>query len=553
MKSIQAGNLACGVALAFMLAGCDFVRGYAEGHSQQMMVLEQRSPDSPALAIARFVFDDFGSLNTDTLATNALPWKVATTALVTARHNGPARPQDVRDVLTRFGFIYPDAVENWPWAEQPQFARPLGLVAGTIERNFPRVRIDAVNTGCAACHAGVTYTAQGLPTQRAWIGLPNTSLNVDGFVDAVYEALKQASADRERLLDALVQLYPETSQAELQTIRRFMWPRITDRLAELQANGDRALPFRNGGPGVTNGVAALKLRLGVSDPSEADLTYAGTTSIPDLGGRILRTSLLYDGVYAHRQRPRFELRNASSTESPGGMATIVGFFTVPTMGMRPERSLDALPRVAQAMQFVAHYRAPEFPGVIDASLLPKGRSVYEAHCAECHGAYSANNQRPELLVYPNRLVPQQQMRTDATRWQAITPELVAAIDQTAFAKHIDAQNTGGYVAPLLSGLWATAPYLHNGSVPTLWHLMHPQERPQRFQVGGHALDFNAVGIAGKLGEDGAWKYPDDYQPWSTPMLFDATQKGRSNRGHEAEFLALSEAEKSALLEFLKLF
>jgi hypothetical protein len=66
------------------------------------------------------------------------------------------------------------------------------------------------------------------------------------------------------------------------------------------------------------------------------------------------------------------------------------------------------------------------------------------------------------------------------------------------SRHVIAANIGGYVAPILNGVWATAPYLHNGSVPTLWHLMHPESRPCRFEVGGHKLDSTKVGIAGKV-------------------------------------------------------
>jgi len=107
------------------------------------------------------------------------------------------------------------------------------------------------------------------------------------------------------------------------------------------------------------------------------------------------------------------------------------------------------------------------------------------------------------------------------------------------------------VAPPLSGIWATAPYLHNGSVPTLWHLMHPDQRPSRFYVGGHALAFARVGIAGDVDDDGTMHYPRDYRPWSTPSLYDTSEPGRSNRGHETMFAGLSEADKRALLEYLK--
>ena len=107
------------------------------------------------------------------------------------------------------------------------------------------------------------------------------------------------------------------------------------------------------------------------------------------------------------------------------------------------------------------------------------------------------------------------------------------------------------MAPILSGLWATAPYLHNGSVPTLWHLMTPESRPARFQVGGHALDFGLMGIAGAADAEGTYRYPAGSAPWSVPEVYDTRQPGMGNGGHEESFSDLAEAEKRALIEYLK--
>ncbi len=101
-------------------------------------------------------------------------------------------------------------------------------------------------------------------------------------------------------------------------------------------------------------------------------------------------------------------------------------------------------------------------------------------------------------------------------------------------------------------MWATAPYLHNGSVPTLWHLMTPDSRPERFYVGGHRLDFHKVGIDGFLAADGVYRYRSTHRPWSEPHLYDTTLPGQSNAGHEREFAGLTERHRMALLEYLKL-
>ena len=107
------------------------------------------------------------------------------------------------------------------------------------------------------------------------------------------------------------------------------------------------------------------------------------------------------------------------------------------------------------------------------------------------------------------------------------------------------------MAQPLTGLWSSAPYLHNGSVPTLWHLMHPDERPAAFDVGGHALDLMRVGIAGET-QDGAWATPAGYTPWAKPVRIDTSVPGLLATGHEQPFDTMSEPDKAALLEYLKL-
>ena len=107
-------------------------------------------------------------------------------------------------------------------------------------------------------------------------------------------------------------------------------------------------------------------------------------------------------------------------------------------------------------------------------------------------------------------------------------------------------------APPLSGVWASAPYFVNGSVPTIRHLLEPATRPTRFMVGGHRLDLARLGIAGTATVDGNWVYPEGYQPFSAPVTIDTTKPGFSNAGHEAEVSGLTAAERDALIEYLKL-
>ena len=97
-----------------------------------------------------------------------------------------------------------------------------------------------------------------------------------------------------------------------------------------------------------------------------------------------------------------------------------------------------------------------------------------------------------------------------------------------------------YKARPLDGIWATAPYLHNGSVPTLYALLQaPADRPRTFSVGTRVFDPKNVGYA---------TLP---QAPGNSFAFDTSLPGNSNKGHDYGVGALTETERLELLEYLK--
>lgn len=537
----------------------DYLRGYSETSSSDLDAVLAAHPEPQAIGMLRFMYDALGGLNTDALQTHATPWKVMSTALVLAAAQRDGRIieelslDDLNAILQEFGFIVPEAIANWDGDVEPlPFRRPLGIHSGLLTRSLPRLELEVTNLGCPACHAGVTYRPDGTPTRTVWLGLPNTSINLDAFTIAAYQGLKLAVRTPARLMAGIRHLYPNATPRELQTIEGTILPLIEERIGELERTIDAPAPYSNGSPGLTNGVGGLKWALGMLEGDARDVEV-GFTSIPELGGTLLRTSLLYDGVYAVPGKPRFAPMDSGlvSEQHLRDLAGIVSFFTVPIMGVTPAIAERSIPNITDIMRFVASYRSPPFPGAIDSGLASQGRAVYQVQCASCHGSYSPGLTDVRLIRFPNRHVPQGDMGTDSARWQpdsALFPVLMA----TEFADHIDMASTYGYVATPLTGLWATAPYLHNGSIPTLWHLMHPEGRPERFYVGGHRLDFSRVGIDGVADSAGVYRYPTGYQPWSRPHLYDTRRPGLRNTGHDREFAPLTEAQKAALLEYLKL-
>ena len=105
------------------------------------------------------------------------------------------------------------------------------------------------------------------------------------------------------------------------------------------------------------------------------------------------------------------------------------------------------------------------------------------------------------------------------------------------------QSLLAYKGRALNGIWATAPYLHNGSVPTLYHLLLPEaERPKQFMVGSREFDPKHVGFRYLESEYGTGKYPG--------FRFDTTLKSNSNSGH-IYGTTLTDPERWALVEYLK--
>ncbi|MGD1917970.1 MAG: di-heme-cytochrome C peroxidase [Pleurocapsa sp.] len=97
-----------------------------------------------------------------------------------------------------------------------------------------------------------------------------------------------------------------------------------------------------------------------------------------------------------------------------------------------------------------------------------------------------------------------------------------------------------YKARPLNGIWATPPYLHNGSIPNLYELLLPQsQRSSEFYLGSREFDPEKVGyVSTPLDSD------------VSQFKFDTTLKGNSNQGLEYG-VDLEDKEKSELLEFLK--
>jgi cytochrome c5 len=221
----------------------------------------------------------------------------------------------------------------------------------------------------------------------------------------------------------------------------------------------------------------------------------------------------------------------------------------------------------------------EYLPPLDPAKAERGSVIYQQQCASCHAVLNRTDPKRRINAV---MTPVAEIGTDPTMANnvdqrlALTGKLqgtkryvvagdpleqeVAASEVLANAvigtmlgekkqavagliadflnvKKASAPSTPSYKGRPLNGIWATAPYLHNGSVPNLWQLLQtPETRVKQFHVGSRELDPVNVG------------FNTAASPGS--FLFDAGLPGNSNAGH-AYGTQLSDEQKWELIEFLK--
>lgn len=196
------------------------------------------------------------------------------------------------------------------------------------------------------------------------------------------------------------------------------------------------------------------------------------------------------------------------------------------------------------LAFLNALEAPKFPQPVDSKLVAEGRAVFVENCGSCHGSYGPGGH------YPTKVVPIEKVGTDKARWEFMQKLGFAQhYGKTWYGEHSKLAATDGYVAPPLDGVWATAPYLHNGSVPTLEALLDPSLRPTYFERprDSSAYDLDAVGWKFRTLDHGQDQEPDSDKRRD---LWDTTLYGHGNQGHTFG-APLSKQERRAVLEYLK--
>lgn len=207
------------------------------------------------------------------------------------------------------------------------------------------------------------------------------------------------------------------------------------------------------------------------------------------------------------------------------------------------RAIDAYFNDVRA--YIASLRPPTYPFAIDSDKADLGEDVFAANCAGCHGSYGENES------YPNLLFPSSVIGTDNVYASAHTlaTDYVEWYNESFWGEIAYLEPYDGYVAPPLDGIWATAPFLHNGSVPTLAALLDSSTRPtywRRRSYDSRQFDQDALGWPYDTLDYGQDVASDDERKF----IYDTTQFGHGKGGHTFGD-HLTARERRALIEYLK--
>ena len=204
------------------------------------------------------------------------------------------------------------------------------------------------------------------------------------------------------------------------------------------------------------------------------------------------------------------------------------------LNAEPRDREDFLAQIDWLVEYLSEKQAPKYPFPIDQILAEDGKAVFDNNCARCHASERTGTR-----------VPVAEVGTDAERLKTWSKK--AAIESNKVVRNFGIERPGlvenepsGYIAAFLDGIWLRAPYLHNGSVPSLRDMLKPaRERPKVFYRGYDVYDPENVGFVtqGPQAERVGTKY-------------DVRARSNGNQGHEFG-TNLSARDKDALIEYLK--
>ncbi len=192
------------------------------------------------------------------------------------------------------------------------------------------------------------------------------------------------------------------------------------------------------------------------------------------------------------------------------------------------------------LAFIQSIEPPKYPKTINEELTAQGKGLFNNNCSKCHGTYG------EADTFPNLLIPAAIIKTDSALYIAnySSAEVIDWFNKSWFTTGNNPAQLvpfKGYIAPPLDGIWITAPYLHNGSVPTLEAVLNSKLRPAYWSRNFSKPEYDY--------DNPGWKY-EVRADAKGKNVYNTTLNGYGNYGHYFGD-KLSDTERKAVIEYLK--
>ncbi len=384
---------------------------------------------------------------------------------------------------------------------------------------------EVVNGNCLMCHGGMFdgEVVVGMPNATAdFTGGGVVSSEAIGDPEGLYDLVRLTAAERvqaERMFTRASLMLPYTGMRTVGMNPAEMFALV------LMVHHDRETLAWSDEP-VVESLALSVLKGDFLDPK--------ITSDPAPWWRVKKkNALFYNGMARGDHRGTMSLATSVCVDDLARAAEVDRQF----------RDIQA---------YVKSIEAPRYPRSIDKVLAKKGERVFVETCAGCHGTYGDSD---VTEWYPNLLIPLDVIGTDdvvALGGVVYAPELVEWYNNSFYGQVTRMEPDDpfpGYMPPPLDGIWATGPFLHNGSVPTIEAVLNSSIRPKywkRADYDSRNFDEEALG----------WPYVEvPYSQYNAPeaerkFIYDTTLWSQSNKGHTFGD-HLSDLERRAVLEYLK--
>jgi mono/diheme cytochrome c family protein len=382
--------------------------------------------------------------------------------------------------------------------------------------------LDRVGLNCGACHVGrLRDTPEG--DARVLIGMPANTADLGAFQRFLFDCAADERFTPEMILAAIDEADIPLGPLDWLRLRYVEIYRVRELLLKLRQRLEFIDEHPQTGPGRVDTITATKSLLGF----ELGDRYERPIGTVDFAAVWLQKKKAGMSLYWDGSNDSMEERHLLGAVHTGAIGTA---------------DLDSVQRIRMALEEEA---PPPYPYGFEASIGEQGAVLYGRYCAECHGL----NGREFRVGEVGAVTPLPEIGTDPDRVRVYTEEVaegqrkLSADNRVRFERFT---KTDGYANVPLDGLWLRAPYLHNGSVPTLRDLLEPSNRrPPVFFRGDDVYDPQNVGFTSDVAErDGRRLF-----------VFYTALPGNSNRGHEGRRYGtqLSPFEKDALVEYLKTF